>query len=72
MSKGDDAHPTWRKYYFHAVRKLALCEIAERNMLSGYPIKVYAKISNPGDNIIVGVERAYTNAMYWGNLPPYE
>lgn len=74
MSNGTDGYPdaTWRQYFFHAVRKLALCEFAERCMLNGDQIKVHAKTDEPGANIIVRVERANTNARYWMDLTQFD
>lgn len=74
MSKGTDGDPdtSYRRYFFHAVSNLALCEFAERSMWNGKQVKVYAKTDDPGANIIVRLERASSKAKYWMDLTPYE
>lgn len=73
MSNGTDGHsdPHWRQYFFHAVRKLEMCEFAERCMLNGDQVKVYAKTDEPGANIVFLVERANTKSRYWMDLTQF-
>lgn len=73
MGNGTDGNPqtSYRQYYYHAVGKVAMCEFAERSLLNGDQVKVHAK-TDSGANIIVLVERANTNAIYWVDPTPYE
>lgn len=62
MSNGDVNGE--RKYYFHAAKKLAMCQFAERSKNLKKEVTLYAIIDS-GANVVDTIEFANTNSRWW-------